>query len=54
MFHVTTVSAASLVLERPMFSTVAARSKAWVCGRSLAGVAGLNAVWDTCEYCFVR
>ena len=29
-----------ILLHRPI--AVAARSKAWVCGRSLAGIAGLN------------
>jgi hypothetical protein len=30
---------------------VAARSKAWVCGRSLVGIAGLNPAADM-EICF--
>jgi len=34
---------------------VAARSKAWVCDRSLAGIVGLNtaAGMDVCRECFV-
>jgi hypothetical protein len=30
---------------------VAARSKAWVCGRSLAGIAGLNPTEDMTTSC---
>jgi hypothetical protein len=39
-------------LKRPI--PVAARSKAWVCGRSLAGTAGLNpggCMNVSCEWC---
>jgi len=34
----------------------AAQSKAWVCGRSLAGIAGSNPAWDmdVCLLCVVR
>jgi len=36
-----------------MLIPVAARSKAWVCGRSLAGIAGSNPVEGMNVFCYV-
>jgi hypothetical protein len=36
----------TLVIDEVMPITVAVRSKAWVCGRSLTGIVGLNPTGD--------
>ena len=48
----TTYNMYSLNVLRPI--SVAARSKAWVCGRSLAGIAGSNPVGGMDICLFVR